>query len=297
MKSGQKVLTLILLCQVLVQNSSDLQAATPFVMPNSVMHPISTDSTRNKDYLLYVHLPESYNNKDLTNKNNAKSKQYPVLYLLDPWWDFPVVAGAHSGLVFDGVIPEMIIVGIGYADENADVNRLRETDYTPAPVPGDDNMGDGKAFLAFIESSVIPYVEETYRVDKRYRVLAGSSYGGLFTLFALFEKPALFQGHIAITPAVSWSNRWLFGREAQFYQGKNTGKPPTLESRLYMSVGDADQLENFTNESIAFSYLLKNRPYQGLDYKFELRANEHHASVKLGSFSQGLAHAFSGYPR
>ncbi len=297
MKSWQKVLALILLCQVLVQNSSDLQAATPFVMPNSAMHPISTDSTRNKDYLLYVHLPENYKNENNTKEKNAKNKHYPVLYLLDPWWDFPVVAGAHSGLVFDGVIPELIIVGIGYAAENPNVDRLRESDYTPAPVAGDKNMGDGKAFLTFIESSIIPYVEETYRVDKRYRVLAGSSYGGLFTLFTLFEKPALFQGHIAISPAVSWFNRWLFRREAEFYLGNNTGKIPTLESRLYMSVGDADQLENFTNESIAFSYLLKDRPYKGLDYKFEIRANEHHASVKLGSFSQGLAHAFSGYAR
>ena len=289
MNSWQKVLAPVLLCQLLIQNSNDLKAATPFVMPNSAMHTISTDSTRNKDYLLYVHLPENYSNEN--------SKHYPVLYLLDPWWDFPVVSGAHSGLVFDGVIPELIIVGIGYAAENPDVDRLRESDYTPAPVAGDKNMGDGKAFLAFIESSIIPYIEETYRVDKRYRVLAGSSYGGLFTLFTLFEKPALFQGHIAITPAVGWSNRWLFRRESEFYQGKNTGRTPTLESRLYMSVGDKDQVENFTNESIAFSNLLKNRPYKGLDYKFELRANEHHASVKLGSFSQGLAHAFSGYPR
>lgn len=292
MKSWQKLLMFILLGQLLVQSSTRLLAATPFVMPNSEMHPISTDSTKNKDYLLYVHLPENYESR---NNANTKNKKYPVLYLLDPWWDFPVVAGAYSGLVFDGVIPEMIIVGIGYAAENPDVDRLRESDYTPAVVPGDDNMGDGKAFLTFIESRIIPYIEDNFRVDGQYRVLAGSSYGGLFTLFALFERPDLFQGHIAITPAVSWFHRWLFRRESEFYFVNDSGKPPILRSRLYMSVGDADQLENFTNESIAFSYLLKDRPYEGLDYKFEVRANEHHASVKLGSFSQGLAHAFSGY--
>ena len=273
------ILVLFLIC-----GTSALSAA-PFEMPNSEMHLMSTETTQNRDYLLYIHTPEGYDQE----KGN-----YPVLYLLDPWWDFPVVAGAQSGLVFDGVIPPMIIVGIGYAGENPDVDQLRERDYTPLSVPGNDNMGDGAKFLAFIESDIIPFVEANYRVDKQYRVLAGSSYGGLFTLFTLFEKPGLFQGHIAITPAVVWNNRWLFQREAQFY---NQQKEPRLNSNLYMSVGDQDQLENFTNEALAFNALIKERPYKGFNYKFELRKNESHASVKLGSFSQGLRHAFSGYRR
>lgn len=289
MKSGQNFLTLALLGLFLGQPGSALQAATPYMMPDSEMHAISTQLTRNRDYLLYVHLPENYAG------TSSSKKRYPVLYLLDAWWDFPVVAGAYSGLVFDGVIPEMIIVGIGYKATH--VEQLRERDYTPVAVAGNDNMGDGKPFLTLIELTIVPFIEDHYRVDEKYRVLAGTSYGGLFTLFALFEKPALFQGHIAITPAVNWHHRWLFKRESEFYNEGNAREPQRIDSRLYMSVGDKDQLENFTNESIAFSYVLKDRPYQGLDYKFEIRANEHHASVKLGSFSQGLAHAFSGYHR
>lgn len=272
--------TLILL--LLVCSTNSLSAA-PFVMPNSEMHLISTETTRNKDYLLYIHKPEGY---------NQEQGDYPVLYLLDPWWDFPVIAGAHSGLVFDGVIPSMIIVGIGYAGENPDVDRLRERDYTPVKILNDENMGDGEEFLAFIESEVIPFVEKNYRVDKQYRVLAGTSFGGLFSLFALFERPGLFQGHIAITPAVGWNDRWLFQRESRFF---SQSKERTLNSYLYMSVGDQDQLENFTNETLAFNSLIKDRPYKGFNYRFELRKNESHASVKLGSFSQGLKHAFSGY--
>lgn len=272
--------TLILL--LLVCSTNSLSAA-PFVMPNSEMHLMSTETTRNKDYLLYIHKPEGY---------NQEQGDYPVLYLLDPWWDFPVIAGAHSGLVFDGVIPSMIIVGIGYAGENPDVDRLRERDYTPVKILNDENMGDGEEFLAFIESEVIPFVEKNYRVDKQYRVLAGTSSGGLFSLFALFERPGLFQGHIAITPAVGWNDRWLFQRESRFF---SQSKERTLNSYLYMSVGDQDQIENFTHEALAFNSLIKDRSYKGFNYRFELRKNESHASVKLGSFSQGLKHAFSGY--
>ncbi len=263
-----------------------LQAGPPYTIPNTTSHILSTDTTTNRDYRLYVHLPDGY--------EAQARKRYPVLYLLDPWWDFPVIAGAYSGLVFDEVIPELIIVGIDYERENPDYDTLREKDYSPAAIEGNDNTGDGPAFLQFIESAVIPLIEQTYRVDD-YSVLAGTSYGGLFSLFTMFEKPELFDGLIAITPAVSWKQRWIFQREASFYEQHLADDDLKVDVRLYMSVGEKDQLDNFTNESIAFSQLIKDRPYEGFEFRFEVRANEHHASVKLGSFSQGLQHAFSGY--
>ena len=263
------------------QAAEHTKAAPSFVMPNTHMHTISTNKTINKDYLLYVHLPESYD----------ASKTYPVLYLLDPWWDFPVVAGAHSGMVYDGVIPSMIIVGIGLADLSADPNVLRNSDYTPTKTAL-ANTGDGKAFLNFISAKVIPFVESTYAVDKNFRVLAGTSYGGLFTLYTMFEKPGLFQGHIAISPAVVYDNNWLFQREADFKNGKQTRQ---LNSHLYMAVGDKDPLPDFVKEIKAFNFVLEKSAHQKLNLKFEVRKNAYHASVKLGAFSQGLMHAFSPY--
>lgn len=278
-----KTIRLIVLAFFLIP-VSQLITAAEYTMPNTHMHPLSTATTINQDYLLYVHLPESYDANSNAN--------FPVLYLLDPWWDFPVVAGAHSGLVYDGVIPPMIIVGVGYANLALDPNVLRNTDYTPVPIPGLPNSGDAGAFLDFISEKVIPFIENKYRVDKEYRVLAGSSYGGLFTLFTLFEKPNLFQGHIAISPAVGFNDKWLFQKESRFFTGTI---PPTLNTNLYMAVGSQDQLENFTNEAIAFNQVIKDRPYAGFNFKFEVRKNEHHASAKLGAFSQGLSHAFSAY--
>ncbi|MBL4679748.1 MAG: alpha/beta hydrolase [Pseudomonadales bacterium] len=261
-------------------------AAPAYVMPNTHMHPLSTPNTINKDYLLYVHLPRSY--------EVDKKVDFPVLYLLDPWWDFPVVAGSQSGLVYDGVIPAMIIIGIGYADLSADPNLLRNSDYTPTLTTSLPKSGDASAFLQFINEDIIPFIENQYRVDESFRVLAGSSHGGLFTLFTLFKKPTLFQGHIAISPAVSYNHRWLFQRESIFF-AKNDS--PTLNTNLYMTVGSHDQIDNFTNETIAFNNIIKDRPYSKFNYKFEVRKNEHHASVKLGAFSQGLTHAFSTYKR
>ena len=115
----------------------------------------------------------------------------------------------------------------------------------------------------------------------------------------MFENPGLFQGHIAIAPAVGYFHRWAFVKESLFYSADPVnGIDPsgrTLPTRLYMSVGSNDQLDNFTRESIAFGKLLKGREYEGLNFKFEVKQNEHHASVKLASFGQALKHAFGGY--
>jgi predicted alpha/beta superfamily hydrolase len=266
-------------------------------MADTQMHVMQTSDTRNQDYMLYVQLPAGY--EDPSNRD----KHYPVIYLLDPYWDFPVVAGARSGLVFDGIVPEYIVVGIGYStqgqvEEGDIVNILRQIDYTPVRDTADANTGDAAAFMSFIKSKVMPFVEDSYRIAD-YRVFAGTSWGGLFSLYLMFENPGMFQGHIAIAPAVGHFHRWAFVKESLFYGADPVhGLDPAgqaLPTRLYMSVGSNDQLGNFTRESIAFSELLKGREYEGLNFKFEVKQNEHHASVKLASFGQALKHAFGGY--
>lgn len=294
-KKFQLVVSLILSSFVAAWSGSSFAAA--YQMPNTEMHVITTSETRNKEYMLYLQLPQGYGEK----KN--RHKKYPVVYVLDAYWDFPVIAGAKSGLVFDGIVPDFILVGIGYSkdgvvEEGDIVNTLRQIDYTPVQDTVDRNTGDAASFLGFIKSSVVPFIEKNYRADD-YRVLTGTSWGGLFSLYAMFEDPGFFQGHIAITPAVSGFHRWAFVRESKYFSGdvvNDLGSPKNnLPAYLYISVGTDDQLSNFTNESIAFSQVLKDRLYEGFDFRFELKENEHHASVKIASFGQGLTHAFSGY--
>ena len=281
----------------LVTSWSSLLQAASYQMPDTQMHVMVTSDTRNQEYMLYLQLPAGYHDA-----KNAQ-KRYPVVYVLDAYWDFPVIAGAKSGLVFDGIVPEFIVVGIGYSkdgkvEEGEIVNTLRQIDYTPVQDKNDRNTGDAAAFLGFIKQQVLPFVESNYRTEN-YRVLSGTSWGGLFSLYTMFEEPGLFQGHISITPAVSGFHRWAFVRESEFFSADSANYfgPPkkSLDTHLYMSVGSHDQLPNFTQESIAFSEILKDRPYKDFDFKFELKENEHHASIKLASFGQGLKHAFSGY--
>ena len=64
--------------------------------------------------------------------------------------------------------------------------------------------GGAAAFLEFIEKELVPHVEANYPVTQ-FRTLIGHSYGGLFTLFALAERPALFNYYLAIDPSMDWS--------------------------------------------------------------------------------------------
>ena len=287
----------VFLHAMLVVCFHEVTLAASYEMADTQMHVMQTSDTRNQDYMLYVQLPTGYE------EPSNRHKHYPVIYLLDPYWDFPVVAGARSGLVFDGIVPEYIVVGIGYStqgqvEEGDIVNILRQIDYSPLRDTADANTGDAAAFMSFIKSKVMPFVEDSYRIAD-YRVFAGTSWGGLFSLYLMFENPGMFQGHIAIAPAVGYFHRWAFVKESLFYGADPVhGLDPAgqaLPTRLYMSVGSNDQLGNFTRESIAFSELLKGREYEGLNFKFEVKQNERHASVKLASFGQALKHAFGGY--
>jgi uncharacterized protein len=52
--------------------------------------------------------------------------------------------------------------------------------------------GGAVRFLECIEKEIIPFVESNYRVSPADRGIGGYSYGGLFSLYVLFFKPALF---------------------------------------------------------------------------------------------------------
>ena len=235
-------------------------------------------------YQLYVGLPESY--------EEEPGRRYPVLYLCDGYWDFNLVRAIASILPDDKVIPEIIVVGIGYPGEAVDYARLRRSDLTPAAATYagasyDGPSGHAQEFLSVLENEIIPFVEHEYRADVSYRVLAGSSLGGLFTLYAMLARPGLFVGHIAASPAAQWADDWLLGFEDEFHR---SGKP--LGARLFLSY--ADQEPALILDGIKrFAARLRERAYPGLAYEFHAVLGEGHAGTKAESFNRGVRFAFS----
>jgi predicted alpha/beta superfamily hydrolase len=240
-------------------------------------------STNGRDYLLYVALPDSY----------AKQPQrlYPVLYLCDGYWDFNLVKGFYGNLIYDKVVPEFILVGFGYAGDNPDYGKLRQWDYTPVPDtrPGTDPRTSGHAaeFLAVVEHQFIPFVERTYRAEPSYRVLGGSSLGGLFTLYALFQKPGLFQAYVAPSPAANWADDWLFQMEEAYAE---SGRP--VRARLFMT-GAEKEWPDLLAAIKRFDDRLSKRAYPDLVYQFRLIDGERHAGTKAESYNRGVRFVFA----
>lgn len=249
---------------------------------NSQLRDLPT-SANGKDYRLYVAVPYSY--------EDEPDKTYPVLYLCDGYWDFTLINGFYGNLHYDKVIPEFIIVGLGYQGDDPDFATLRRDDYTPVPDPKDDpdgkSSGHAEAFLSVMKQEIIPFIEREYRVDPHYRVLAGSSLGGLFSLVAMYTAPDLFQACIAASPAAGWADDWLFDCEETFAESGRA-----LNARLFVT-GAEKEWPEFLAAIERFNDRLQTRRYPGWTYQWRLIEGEKHAGTKAESYNRGIRFAFA----
>ncbi|MEO6995909.1 MAG: alpha/beta hydrolase-fold protein, partial [Lacunisphaera sp.] len=216
-------------------------------------------------------------------------RRYPVVFVTDAYWDFVKIDAIGGSLNYDKVAPEYITVGLGYAGENLDYGDLRLWELSPVPLGGGgaDASGHASDFLRSIETEIIPFIEREYRVDSSHRVLAGSSLGGSFALYAMYTKPDLFSAYIAASPAVEIDHDWLFGYEDSFAK---SGRP--LHARLLVAVGGNEPPGHLASVK-RFSERIVSRKSPGLAYSFHIVEGERHASMQYDAYLQGLIWAFA----
>lgn len=154
----------------------------------------------NDSFSVFVALPAGYRAK--------KANSLSVVYLLDANMYFDALA------VFlkEQKIRNKILVGIGYRDA-AEMDSLRNRDYT---VPGNDGSslcGGGSRFLSFINEELIPCIGKKYGTEKSSRTLMGHSLGGYFTIYALQQDLAgrsqAFNNYVAPSPSLEYHQGWL----------------------------------------------------------------------------------------
>ena len=147
--------------------------------------------------------------------------------------------------------------------------------------------GHAAEFLRTIEQEIIPFVEREYRADPAHRVLAGSSLGGLFALYAMYTRPGLFEGYIAASPAVRDASQWLAEHEDAYAR---SGRP--LNARLYLT-GAEDEWPDFLAAIKGFEARLASRHYPGFTHQFRLVDGMRHAGTKAESYARGLQFVFA----
>lgn len=230
-------------------------------------------------YELVITLPSSY--------SSSPDKKYPVLYYVDAYWDAPLVSAVYGGLVYDALAPEFIMVGLSYFGENINYDQERLRDLTPTTVKSRGEVSGGApAFLRFLKESVIPTVEKNYQVDNSERALAGSSLGGLFALYAMYEDPAFFKRYIAISPAADWDNNYIAKLDAAYSKNHQT-----LNARLFLSYSTGEY-KPFGDPIAAFQRQLKGRNHKGLQLMNYEMQDVRHAGVKPDGYVRGLMWAW-----
>jgi uncharacterized protein len=222
-------------------------------------------------YELLVSLPEGY----------AKSGQsYPVLYVLDGW-HFPLMTFIQENNVYSKRMRPVIIVNVSHGDTDYMARRAR--DFTPTRTPQEANSGGAAAFLDFLEHELIPFVDRTWRTMPTDRGLLGHSYGGLFAIYSLEQRPALFQRIVAASPSLEWDGRLLLTA------ARDRLRKLSAPVRLDLSAGDDS---DNTDSTAAFARILAELKPAGLDYRFTVYRGENHNSVRLVSFPAGLYWAY-----
>lgn len=244
--------------------------------------------TSGREYQVWVALPRSY--PDTT-------EQYPVLYTLDANGQFGTVTETARLLRFQELVPELVIVGVGYpVGHYLDAVGKRALDLTISvdrsfqlrpPFPQPEGTGGAPAFLGFLIEELIPLIERRYRVESEGRALIGHSFGGLFVTYALLHARGAFTRFVAGSPALWWDDRIIFDEERKL--SSSTGE---LDAKAYFSIGllePAGQVDDLRRWIV----LLEERRYRGLEWSAHFFEDETHDSVVPATISRGLRYIYS----
>ena len=180
---------------------------------------------------VYLYLPEEY--------SWQTERHYPVLYMFDGhnvFFDSDATYGKSWGLgeyLDKHEVP--LIVAAVECNHHPDNGRLSE--YSPfnfyEPELG-QVTGRGRLTMDWFVRTFKPGIDRDYRTlsDRKHTFIAGSSMGGLMSLYALLEYNQIFSRAAALSPSL-----WVApDRLARLVRGAET-QPDTV---LYMDYGSRE---------------------------------------------------------
>lgn len=243
------------------------------------------DPVSGRDYQVFVALPKSY--------RDAPQRRYPVLYVTDADYAFPLVRQIARRLNGEGpAIEEFILVGLSYATGD-DGMTSRRRDYTPAPTgspdaPADAVHGKAEAYIAYLQDQVLPFVAGRYRTDEHRRLFLGHSYGGLLGTQILLTRPELFAGYVLGSPSYWFADHWMEGQESA-YAREHTDLP----AKAYLYVGQYEESTygkryDMVSDTRRMATALRSRNYPSLRLELDVLNDETHLTVAPRGFIHGL---------
>lgn len=149
----------------------------------------------------YIYVPNSF--------KRDPSRRYPVLYMFDGhnvFYDRDATYGKSWGMkqYMDRSRTDMIIAAVE-CNHHPDGGRLSE--YSPFTFT-EANLGTitgrGQITMDWLVNIFKPYIDENYPTipDRDHTFIAGSSMGGLMSLYALMEYNHIFSRAAALSPSI-----------------------------------------------------------------------------------------------
>jgi len=192
-----------------------------------------------------VYLPDSY---------GEGRRRYPAVYMQDGQnlSDPSIAFAGNTWRLPDGLAwlasrgIEPIVVGIHNTP-----GRLAE--YSPFPDPKHGG-GDGDRYARFLADTVKARIDADFRTrkDRDSAVVAGSSMGGLLSLYAFFRRPSPFGRAAALSPSIWFGRREIL---AFIERARNT------RGRLYLDAGTAEGADTLANTR-ALNRVLRRKGYR-----------------------------------
>ena len=271
--------------------------APPYVLDHTEVRDIHATALQ-RDYQVYVALPDSYADS---------RKRYPVLFVVDANYAFPVVRSIAQRLARHAGMEEVVVVGLSYAKGDDGVFSRRR-DYTPtvprnhsyrSDMPGRQPMfGEAAAYGQFLSAEVLPMIAATYRVNMERKIFVGHSYGSLLGLQLLLSEPRTFNHYILGSPSLWYDAGVMFDRERAYAKSHQD-----LPASVFFGIGGLERLAQGKKRSRSeenadmiedlreFDASLKSHKFAGLKTRVRIFADEDHASV----FPLVLTHGLRAY--
>lgn len=224
----------------------------------------------------------------LPNGYEESETNYPVLYLLDGLGNIKHQVGTVELLTESGIIPPMIIVAIESLDRARDLTPSNAGQDAYAGTDTDiPQSGGAPKFLQFLERELIPYVESNFKTHP-YRLLEGHSFGGLFSTYALMNKPELFNAFIIQAPALWWNKEEMTEQAKEFFNSNDS-----LDKSVYFGTGGAEGW-GMRQELVRYVDVIKQNTPKNFRWKHEeIVGDEEHDDSRLLLNYYGLKFVFS----
>ncbi|QNH62539.1 alpha/beta hydrolase [Hymenobacter sediminicola] len=203
-----------------------------------------------------VWLPANYDGK----------RRFAVLYMHDgqmlfdstTTWNHQAwnVDDVVTQLQRDGQLQDVLVVGVWNAGARRHANYFPQKPFEQLTTAERDTVvqqlrqsgrsteqfqPNSDAYLRFLVTELKPFIDRKYRVysDRQHTFVAGSSMGGLISMYALCEYPAVFGGAACLS--THWPGTFTVRNNpmpAAFLRYLRTALPDPRTHKLYFDCGD-----------------------------------------------------------